>query len=504
MRYKQDLTEEEQKILQLYLLELKNRGIPLPDEAYKKKQLKWPKDSNGYFTKNGGQFFVPSDHQERFLESIARYIALISGRGGGKSAAGSQKAIKKIEQGLSGIVYNPDFENFKSSTWPEFREWIPWDMVVPGQRYRRNPEWEAHEPFTMVFLNEDITGSGKVRVRCKGLKDPDSGRGPNVNWFWYDEGGRDRDGQSWRIAEASVRLPPDPQSWVTTTPKGRNHWIYKFFVKQEIPEDAKKLFEEQGGGRELIEVFDEMTIYDNIQNLDPGFVAAMLAAYPVGWQRDQEIFGKFVDQTGSIGDRTWFNGKILPTVPEAVMKRLVYWDLAGSAKKTSGKKAQDPDWFVKTKLSIFEEKPVLKFCIEHQFAIQRPDWGDFKRIFAEQAERDGITVPVYVEEEPGGGGINQVEELKLYIKEKLGVAYKVEGHNPKKFGDKVMRANPWFAEAANGQIYMVEGNWNEEFLEQFSGFPDNVDHDDRIDSMSGARLAIAPFKTWKDVGFLSL
>ena len=38
--------------------------------------------------------------------------------------------------------------------------------------------------------------------------------------------------------------------------------------------------------------------------------------------------------------------------------------------------------------------------------------------------------------------------------------WKVEGHNPREHGDKIMRANVWFAEAANGQFFMVYGDWN--------------------------------------------
>ena len=494
-KYTGDLKTDEKERLYLLLEEMKSRGLSVPETAYRT-ILKWPVDKNGYFSKLDGKFYDPNQNHIDFLKSNARFVALVSGRGGGKTAVGSQKALEKIMLGQPGAVLNPDFENFRIATWPEFREWIPWDMVVPAHRYRKNPEFNPNQPFTMAFMNG-------VRVICKGLKDPDSARGPNINWLWYDEAGRDKDGLAWQTANASVRVGNNPQAWITTTPKGKNHWIYKFFIKQDIPQDALDLFEKEGGDRELIEVF-YTTIQDNIDNLDPGFVAAILATYPVGWLRDQEVYGKFVDETGSLGDRTWFNGKILSSIPESVFKRVVYWDLAGSEKKSAGKKANDPDEFVRTKLSMFEKEPLPKFCIEHQYAIKRPDWGDFKKIFAEWAERDGATVPIYIEEEPGSGGINQVEELKLYIKETLGVAYKVVGHNPKKWGDKVMRANPWFAEASNGQFYMAQGNWNEPCLEQLAGFPDNVDHDDYIDSISGARIIIAPFRTWKNISFLKV
>jgi len=39
----------------------------------------------------------------------------------GKSGAGAQKALFKIMNGESGLIMNPDFENLKISTWPEFQ-----------------------------------------------------------------------------------------------------------------------------------------------------------------------------------------------------------------------------------------------------------------------------------------------------------------------------------------------------------------------------------------------
>jgi hypothetical protein len=65
------------------------------------------------------------------------------------------------------MVLNADFENFKTSTWPEFREWIPWQHVIPQHRYRGEVSWEPQKPFVLVFNNG-------AKVICKGLRDPNS------------------------------------------------------------------------------------------------------------------------------------------------------------------------------------------------------------------------------------------------------------------------------------------------------------------------------------------
>ncbi|MHA2032329.1 MAG: phage terminase large subunit [Candidatus Kariarchaeaceae archaeon] len=484
------LTSEEKQKLSLLIGEMEKRGMSIPPEYLNLQHKKFPTDSAGYFVKLDGRRYLPTMKQEEFINSDARFVGLFSGRGGGKSGAGAQKALRKIQQGESGAVLGPDFENFRISTWPEFREWIPWDMVVPSHRYRNKPEWEPHQPFVMAFVNG-------VRVICKGLKDPDSARGPNINWLWYDEAGRDRDGLAWQIAVASVRIGNNPQSWATTTPKGRNHWLHKFFIKQDIPADALEMFEKDSEGRELVEYFT-MTIHENADNLDPAFVASILANYPTGWLREQEVYGKFVDEGGVLGDPTWFNGKILPDRPDTIKKRVRYWDLAASEKKIFGKKRNDPDETVGTLLSWDGN---LRFYIENQ-VCGHWEWMDIKEQIRRTAELDGPYIPIHIEQEPAAGGKNQVAELINYIRENLGTTYGVYGHNPKEIGDKIMRANVWFAEAAQGRFYMVQGNWNDGFLDQLSSFPEG--HDDRIDSVSGARHVVAPVRMWSTTSFLSV
>jgi predicted phage terminase large subunit-like protein len=238
---------------------------------------------------------------------------------------------------------------------------------------------------------------------------------------------------------------------------------------------------------------------DNKDNLDPGFYASMMMAYEDGYMREREVFGNVADEGGALGHREWFDNKIVDTLPFETRKALIrYWDLAGSEKKLKiTRRKNDPDENVGTLLSWDGKRT---FCIEDQI-YGRWDWATFKKEITRIAEKDGSLVRIYIEQEPGAGGVNQIEELKLYIKEHCSVHVMVEGHRPE--GDKVVRANPWFEEAKNGYIYMLKGNWNKGFLDQLSSFPIGA-HDDRVDSVSGARQIIAPFHTWKSLEFLSL
>jgi len=488
--------DDKRKLLTL-IEESKRRGIniDLKDILSRDDNTKVPffRDQNGYFPKRDGRQYNPTEAQRGFNQSIARFVSFWGSRGCGKSSGGAQKALDKIDRGEPGMVLNPDFENFKTSTWPEFRDWIPWKNVVPSHLYRANITWEPAKPFVMVFNNG-------ARVLCKGLKDPNSARGPNMNWLWYDEAQRDETGEAWKIAVACVRIGIDPQAWVTYTPRGSEHWTTKFFLNEEIPLEVLTLFQDLGETRPLLETFHE-TMIGNKDNLDPGFYAAMMMAYNdpnTVYMKEREVYGNVADEGGALGHREWFDNKIVDITPFDIVSKIRYYDLAGSEKKLKiTRRKNDPDENVGTLLSWSGKR---EFCIEDQ-EYWREDWAAFKKHLVRIAEKDGSLVRIYIEQEPGAGGVNQVEELKLYIKENCPVHVIVEGHRPE--GDKVVRALPWFEEAKNGFIYLKKGMWNTKFLNQVASFPVGV-HDDGIDSMSGARQIIAPFKTWKSLEFLSL
>jgi predicted phage terminase large subunit-like protein len=490
------LSPEEKQRLKLLYAEADRRGIDISAQI-KKTKIYWPIDSRGFVTKNDGTKYDPSDNQDGFVRSDAYFSGFIGSRGSGKSAGGAQKAIRKIAKGGHGAVLNPDFENFKTSTWPEFREWIPWDMVVPVQRYRKETEWYPHQPFEMVFLNG-------VKVICKGVKDPNSARGPNINWLWMDEAQRDPTGDSWKIAVPSVRVGKDPQAWVTATPAGKYHWMYDFFVERDIPLDVIKVLEEMGFEGTLVEWFFG-SIDDNKKHLDPMFLAGLLYTYKDDKDlKRQEVEGKFITPEGTRGDRRWFDDKILKSMPDVkIRKRVRYWDLAASEKKVARtrRKKKDPDETAGTLKSWDGDN----FYIEDQIA-GRWMYDNILHHMHQTAMRDGPFVKIYIEEEPGSGGKNQIAAIKKFFKEGDDrhnplPYHKIEGHRPE--GDKIMRADIWFKDAKEGKVYLIEGSWNEELLTQVDNFPE-MPYDDLVDSVSGARLNVAPIKSWSRPKFVSL
>ena len=78
------------------------------------RQAQW---SGGWATRDDGHAYSPNAGQLDFHQDTAPFRALFGGRGSGKSGAGAQEALRRISLGLPGSVLNPDFENFKYSTW---------------------------------------------------------------------------------------------------------------------------------------------------------------------------------------------------------------------------------------------------------------------------------------------------------------------------------------------------------------------------------------------------
>lgn len=496
----------------MMLAEAKSRGIELPKEVQEivkdKKKQKWPIDPNGYFIRDDGYTYNPSPAHEGFIKSTARNVMIYGPRGCGKSGAGTQKALRKIMAGEPGIIANPDFENLKISTWPEFKRWIPWSMVTPSQRHRQSDAWEPHQPFTMIFNNG-------AKVYIKGGKESSSMRGPNVNWFWLDEGGRDETGMSWRVANASVRVGHFPQAWCTETPKPTEHWSYKFFIDQDIPQEVIDEFQEQVKGDRILVEYFHATREDNKKNLDTAYYASLALNYPSGWLRAQEYDGEFANEGGKIGDRAWFDDKVRDAGPEQALKKVRFWDLAATEKKVVGvgqkKELNDPDDSVGSLVSSFmlevERDGKLKkdtnWCIEHQI-YGTWSWDNLLEQIVATARQDGPYVPIVLEEEPGSGGKNQVAAVKTHLKRFPELSsHQVIGQRARDVGDRVMAANHWFALAADGKMWIVKGSWNSKFLSQLDGFT-QVLHDDLITSVTGAMTYIRPFKAWSRVPFISL
>ena len=94
------------------------------------------------------------------------------------------------------------------------------------------------------------------------------------------------------------------------------------------------------------------------------------------------------------------------------------------------------------------------------------------------ASQDGPSVRGSIPQDPGAGGKAWAQGI---IGELIGYTY----HASPETGDKVTRANPVAAQAEAGNVILVRGEWNKEFLDEIELFPFGK-FKDQVDALSRA------------------
>jgi predicted phage terminase large subunit-like protein len=166
---------------------------------------------------------------------------------------------------------------------------------------------------------------------------------------------------------------------------------------------------------------------------------------------------------GSKIKRFWF--KIAKTAPDRLWW-VRFWDLAFSKKKgssytASGLGAYDKD----NNLYI---KDVVRI---------RAEWPDVKKEILRLAQLEGVKV-----------GVEQVGPMKGFIDELTREeAFKrdvVVGYAPE--GNKLARALRWTPKAEAGKVVLIEGHWNNPFLDEVEAFTGaDGEANDQVDMVSG-------------------
>lgn len=150
-----------------------------------------------------------------------------------------------------------------------------------------------------------------------------------------------------------------------------------------------------------------------------------------------------------------------------------YWDKAGTDKKDAKKRGTTAHT-VGTKIYKMANG---KFIIGD---VKRGQWASEERekIIRDTAEADGANVKIYVEQEPGSGGKESVESTIRNLS-----GYACYADRPS--GDKVYRADPYSVQVNNGNVWILRGDWNYNFIEEHRNFPFSITKD-QVDSSSGA------------------
>lgn len=167
-----------------------------------------------------------------------------------------------------------------------------------------------------------------------------------------------------------------------------------------------------------------------------------------------------------------------------------YWDKAGTHEGgtfTVGVKIGED---MENALEIKDEKGRVIERIPHYWIldVKRGQWASHERetIIKQTARMDGKEVRIGIEQEPGSGG---KESAEMTVKRLAG--YRVYVDLPK--GDKVARADPFSVQVNYGNVSMVEGEWNSDYINEMKFFPFST-YMDQVDSSSGCFACITKAK----------
>lgn len=155
-------------------------------------------------------------HQAEYASSTARQVALIAGRGAGKTWAGAYRLLlhAAMTPGQYAVIA-PTYTMLEDIDWPALRE------VARVMRLDL-----VEQPGRM-----QMTLPGRSEIRFRSADRPDRLRGLNLHGCWMDEAAQ-IDEDVMQIVRPALRCGECPWLAVTTTPKGTGHWTYRVFGPQ--------------------------------------------------------------------------------------------------------------------------------------------------------------------------------------------------------------------------------------------------------------------------------
>jgi predicted phage terminase large subunit-like protein len=220
-------------------------------------------------------------------------------------------------------------------------------------------------------------------------------------------------------------------------------------------------------------IFVPSTLKDNPGIDADSYRQALSALDPIERRRLEEG-DWWITTLGSLFDRTSFvviDGHEIPQISNSAQV-VRYWDLAAT-EPTQGN--PDPDWTVGT-LMMFDAG--IAYILDVRKVRARGE--KVEQLIAQTAAEDGHGVAIRMEQEPGSSGKALADQYARYV---------VPGYDfgaMRPTGDKVTRARPFAAAAANGNVRLVRAPWLSDWLDEFSSFPESANHDDQVDSAVGA------------------
>ncbi len=171
---------------------------------------------------------------------------------------------------------------------------------------------------------------------------------------------------------------------------------------------------------------------------------------------------------GGLFKRSWFDGKIIrPSAVPPGTRWVRHWDLAATAATTAARTAG-------VKMGRTTDGRII---VAHS-ATAQIEGAEVRKLIKATAEVDGRQVEISLPQDPGQAGKTQAKDMIAMLAGYVARAIPESG-------DKVTRAEPFSAQCEAGNVFLVEGPWNEPYLDELCLFPGGS-YADQVDASSGA------------------
>ena len=394
---------------------------------------------------------TPSLTQKVFLRTYSLEALFGGAAGGGKSSALLMAALQYIDvPNYSAILFRRTYA----------------DLALPGAIMDRFQRWIAEEEdikwnannYTAVFPSGARISFGYLNNSQDYLRY----KGAEFQFIGMDEVTEIREAD-YRYLFSRLRRPASgPLAKVPLRMRCASNpapnWVRQRFIIE---------------GKEQGRIFVPSFLTDNPGIDAESYRQSLQALDPIERKRLEE--GDWWSTTlGSMFDRESVVLLDQNEVPElSSMARAVrFWDLAATEPSSTN---PDPDWTVGT-LMMFDQG--IAYILDVKRA--RVKGEKVEQLIAQTAYEDGHAVPIRMEQEPGSSGKALVDQYARYVLP----GYDFVGM--RSTGDKVTRARPFAAALANGNVRAVRGAWLTDWLDELSTFPEACNHDDQVDSATGA------------------
>lgn len=220
--------------------------------------------------------------------------------------------------------------------------------------------------------------------------------------------------------------------------------------------------------------FISSSVFDNkiLLEVDPSYLASLNALNPV--EKERLLRGNWkIRPSGGL----YFNRdkvQIVKRVPGKIVRIARAWDLAATEITAEN---SSPDRTAGALIARLDNGQYIFLDVIRR-AFNSADVRTLIRKTAETDKRLWKCNRIFIPQDPGQAG---KEQAQSYVSSLAGYSVKTRPVS----GSKISRAEPLSAQWQAGNVMLLEGSWNDEFLFEMEGFPDS-EHDDQVDAAADA------------------